>query len=92
MEDKGHIGLTGRLCDIKFKNMREQYLNIKKRNGRTGSGPPPTWPNFGTMDELLQHDLAINPQNIVEMGANNFNFIPRRAVWLLSLFYANLEI
>ena len=54
MENKGHVGITGRLCDINF--MRTQYLltNIKKRNGRTGSGAAPTWTYFGTMDQWPQ--------------------------------------
>ncbi len=36
MESMGHAGITGRNCEIKFKNMKAQYKNIKKINGRTG--------------------------------------------------------
>ncbi|EFX63761.1 hypothetical protein DAPPUDRAFT_335016 [Daphnia pulex] len=79
MESMGHAGLTGRICEIKFKNMKAQYKNIKKRNGQTGRGGPPSWPYFDTMDELLRHDLAVNPQNIAEIGAAGINYIPRRA-------------
>ena len=80
MESMGHAGMTGRICEIKFKNMKAQYKNIKKRIGKTGRGGPPKWPYYETMEELLRHDVAVNPQNIVEIGAAGFNYIPRRAV------------
>lgn len=86
MESMGHVGMTGRICEIKFKNMKSQYKNIKKRIGQTGTGRPPTWPYYDEMDELLRHDVAVNPQNIVEMGAAGFNYIPRRAVRCVGQF------
>ncbi len=62
MESMGHVGMTGRICEIKFKNMKSQYKNIKKRIGQTGTGRPPTWPYYDEMDELLRHDVAVNPK------------------------------
>jgi hypothetical protein len=57
--------------------MKAQYKNIKKRNGKTRRGGPPSWPYFDTMDKLLRHDVAVNPQNIAEIEAAGFNYIPR---------------
>ncbi|EFX62192.1 hypothetical protein DAPPUDRAFT_252409 [Daphnia pulex] len=57
--------------------MKAQYKNIKKRNGKTGRGEPPSWPYFDTMDKLLRHYVAVNPQKIAEIEAAGFNYIPR---------------
>ncbi len=92
MESMEHAGLTGRICEIKFKNMKAQYKNIKKRNGKTGRGGPPSWPYFDTMDELLRHDVAVNPQNIAEIGAAGFNYIPRRAVRFIGKFHVKWDL
>ena len=53
--------------------MKAQYKNLKKRIGKTGRGGPPKWPHYETMDELLRHDVAVNPENIVEIGAAGLN-------------------
>jgi hypothetical protein len=39
------------------------------------------------MDELLRHDVAVNPQNIAEIEAAGFDFIPRRAVRFIGKFH-----
>ena len=85
----GHAGITGRIYEIKLKNMKAQYKNIKKRNGRTGRGGPPTWPYYDTMDKLLRHDVAVNPQNIAEIGAAGLNYIPRRVIRFICEFNVN---
>jgi hypothetical protein len=88
----GHTGMTGRICEIKFKHMKAQYKNIKKRNGKTGRGGPPSWPYFDKMDELLRHDVAVYPQKISEIEAAGFNYIPRRAVRFIGKFHVNWDL
>jgi hypothetical protein len=92
MESMGHAGITGRICEIKFKIMKAQYKNIKKRNGRTGRRGPPTWPYYDTMDKLLRHDVAVNPQNIAEIGAARLNYIPRRVIRFICEFNVNWNL
>ena len=50
---------------------------------------PPTWPYYDTIDKLLRHDVAVNPQNIAEIGAAGLNYIPRRVIRFICEFNVN---
>jgi hypothetical protein len=82
MSKKGFNGVTGRMCEVKFKNLKTRFKIIKTKNGQTGNGRGPTWPYYDKMDDLFRNDVAVNPNNIVEAGAAGFNRIRRRAVSL----------
>jgi hypothetical protein len=80
MSKKGFSAVTGRMCEVKFKNMKTTYKTIKMRQQQSGSGGESRWPYFQKMHDLLRNDVAVNPDNIVEAGASGFNRIRRRAV------------
>ena len=62
--------MTGRMCEVKFKNMKTTYKTIKMRQQQSGSGGESRWPYFQKMHDLLRNDVAVNPDNIVEAGAS----------------------
>jgi hypothetical protein len=51
--------------------MKVQYKNIKKRNGKKGRVGLPTRSYFGLWKNLY-HDVAVNPQNLTEIGAAGY--------------------
>ncbi len=67
--------MTGRMCEVKFKNMKATLRTIKLRLGKTGAAGGTKLPYFEVMSNLLGHDVAINPNNIAEAGAAGFNRI-----------------
>jgi hypothetical protein len=44
------------------------------------------------MDKLLRHDVAVNPQNIAEIEAAGFNYIPRWAVRFIGKFHVKWDL
>lgn len=87
MVKTGFRGITGRLCEIKFKNLKATYKTIRKRLGQTGGGGEISWPYFDVMDDLLKNDAAVNPNNIAEAGAAGFNRIRQNRVDRTKNFY-----
>lgn len=80
---KGFPSVTGRLCEIKFKNMKATYKRIKTLQRQTGEGGS-QWPYLEQMDDLLRNDVAVNPNNVAEVGAAGFNRIQRAQVIITS--------
>lgn len=80
MANRGFPGVTGRLCEIKFKNMKARYKIIKTRQRETGTEGGSRWQYYDLMDDLLRNDLAVNPNNVAEVGAAGFNRIQREPV------------
>lgn len=73
MVKTGFRGISGRLCEIKFKNLKATYKTIKKRLGQTGRGAGEiSWPYFDVMDDLLKNDAAVNPNNIARTKKISF--------------------
>jgi hypothetical protein len=60
--------------------MKARYKIIKKRQRETGSEGGSQWPYYVLMDDLLRNDLAINPNNVAEVGAAGFKRIQRAPV------------
>jgi hypothetical protein len=46
MSKKGFSAVTGRMCEVKFKNMKTTYKTIKMRQQQSGSGRESRWPYF----------------------------------------------
>jgi hypothetical protein len=44
------------------------------------------------MDEVQHHNVAVNPQNIEEIGAAGLNYISRRSVRFIGKFHVNLDL
>lgn len=71
MEKKGvGVGVTGRMCEVKFANLKATY---KSNLARLTSNAESTWTFFDAMAELLDNDPSIDPNNILEAGASGFN-------------------
>jgi hypothetical protein len=87
----GCRGITGRICETRFKNLKRKYPSLKTTSQQTGRQGPTTWPYYDLFDDLLRNDRAINPNNILEVGAG-WNRIRRREVKKIfySLFSSNI--
>ncbi len=86
------MGVTGRMCSDKFKNLKTRYKTIQARSHQTGSGGEcrqSNWPYFAKMHDLLRNGVAVNPDNVYEIGAARFNWIRRRQVRFLHYFVSN---
>lgn len=79
MEKHGCRGVTGRICENKFKNLKRKYVSLKTYRQRTGTEGPSKWPHYNLLDELLQKDRAINPEHVMEVGSGT-NRIRKRVV------------
>ncbi len=83
MEENGFAGVTGRMCEQKFKNMKATYMKSKAAREKTGAEGGSKWPYYDLMDSLLRKNHAINPDNILEAGACGFNKIRRKKVTIV---------
>lgn len=69
MEQARCRGITGRMCETKFKNLKRRYVSIKTRSKQTGVEGGSRWKYFSLFEELLCKDRTINPENLFEVGS-----------------------
>ena len=82
MEEFGCRGVTSRIFERKFKNLKRTYVSIKTRRKQTGIEGGSPWPYYTLFEELFDEDRAINPENIFEVGSG-LNRVRTREVSLL---------
>ncbi len=80
MEEKGSKGVTARMCNDKFKNLKTRYKAIIPVEKTLGQKEQASGCFFYAIDDILRRDVAVNPTNIID--ASGYNAIKRR--WVCS--------
>ena len=82
----GCRGIIGRICETKFKNLKRRYMSLRTLRKQTGRPGPSKRPYYDLFDDLLYNDRAINPDNILEVGAGLNRFRRRQVMDAISSY------